>query len=75
MMEREQIADQMAEKVVGGSIVFNADCTMCGLNRNDQCAVNDLDAVIKFIETNKYTMREADMMRQMVKLGYITRVN
>ena len=73
-MEREHITDQMAEEVVGGSIVFNADCTMCGLNCNDQCIVNDLDAVVKFIHENKATMKEGAMLKQMCALGYLTRV-
>ena len=73
-MERENLADQMAEEVVGGSIVFNADCTMCGLNCTDQCVVNDFEAVLAFIRENKDTMREGAMLKQMVALGYITRV-
>ena len=74
-MAREMINDQDVEKVVGGSIVCNADCTMCGLNCNDQCKVNNLDAVVKFIRENKATMREGAMLKQMCALGYLTRVN
>ena len=73
-MEREHITDHMAEEVVGGSIVFNADCTMCGLNCTDQCKVNDFDAVVQFIREHKDTMKEGAMLKQMVALGYITRV-
>ena len=73
-MEREKITDQVAEEVVDGSIVFNADCTMCGLNCNDQCEVKDLDAVIQFIRENKDTMKEGAMLKQMVALDYIKRV-
>ena len=74
-MEREHITDQNAEQVVGGSIVFNEDCTMCGLNRNDQCVVNNFELTLQYIKDNKNTMTEAEMMRAMCALGYITRVN
>ena len=73
-MERESITDQVAQEVVGGSIVFTKDHTMCGLNRNDQCRVNDFDAAIGFIAANYQTMTERDMMYKMMELGYITKV-
>ena len=73
-MAREMINDMDVEQVVGGSIVFNADCTMCGLNCTNQCKVNDFDAVIQFIRENKDTMKEGAMLKQMVSLGYISRV-
>ncbi|QTE75009.1 hypothetical protein JS518_03740 [Clostridiales bacterium FE2010] len=73
-MERKIIDDQITEKVVGGSIIFSEDHTTCGLNRYDQCKVNDYDACIQFISENYTTMKEAEMMRQMCNLGYITRL-
>ena len=73
-MEREKIGDQVAEEVIGGSIVFTPDHTTCGLNRNDQCRVNDYDACIDFIRANYETMTEKDMMRAMVAQGLITRL-
>ena len=73
-MAREIINDMDVEKVVGGSIVFTSDHTMCGLNCNNQCRVNDYDAAIAFIAANYRTMKEKDMMKQMMALGYITRV-
>ena len=73
-MERKNIGDQIAEEVLGGSIVFNEDHTTCGLNCNNQCKVNDFDAVISFINANYKTMSEADMMRNMAAKGLITRL-
>ena len=65
-MAREIINENDVEKVVGGSIVFTPDHTTCGLNRNNQCKVNDYDACIQFISANYKTMTEAEMMRSMV---------
>ena len=73
-MKRENIEEKLVEEVVGGSIVFTPDHKTCGLNRNDQCKVNDYDAVIAFIKANYKTMTEADMMRSMVAQGLITRL-
>ena len=73
-MERENIGNQIAEQVTGGSIVFTPDHTKCGLNRNDQCIVNDYNAVIQFIAANYKTMREKDMMSSMAAQGLITRL-
>lgn len=73
-MAREMINDQDIEKVVGGSIVFTSDHTMCGLNCNNQCKVLDYNAMIAFISANYKTMREADMMRKMLSLGYMKRL-
>ena len=73
-MERDILTDIESEEVVGGSIVFTPDHTMCGLNCNNQCKVLDYDAMIDFIKANYKTMREAEMMRQMLALGYMTRL-
>ena len=73
-MEREKIGEQIAEEVVGGSIVFSTDHTTCGLNCNNQCKVNDYDGALKFIKEHYYTMSEKDIMRNLVARGYITRL-
>jgi len=73
-MAREMINDKNIENVVGGSIVFSSDHTTCGLNRNDQCRVNDFGAALQYIKDNYNTMSEKDIMRNMVALGYITRL-
>lgn len=73
-MAMKMLNDEDLNNVSGGSIVFNGDCTMCGLNCNDQARVNDLNAVVQFIDQNKYTMSEADMLRAMAAQGLITRV-
>ena len=73
-MAREMINDMDVNQVVGGSIVFTPDHTKCGLNRNDQCTVNDYNAVIAFIAANYQTMTEPEMMRSMAAQGLITRL-
>ena len=73
-MERKTIGDQIAEEVIGGSIVFTPDHKYCGLNCNNQCTVNDYDACIAFIKANYQTMTEKDMMRSMAAQGLITRL-
>ena len=74
-MAMKMLNDEDLNTVAGGSIVFTSDHSMCGLNCNDQCIVNDYDAMIAFISNNYLTMNEKDMMRQMCALGYMTRVN
>ena len=73
-MAMKMLNDEDLNKVSGGSIMFTPDCTMCGLNRDNQCIVNDFESVIKFIDENKYTMTEQDMMRAMCASGLITRI-
>ena len=73
-MERRKIEDQTAEEVVGGSIVFSSDHTTCGLNRVDQCKVNDYDKTLGYVLDHYDTMSEKDIMRNLVALGYITRL-
>ncbi len=73
-MERERITDQVAEGVIGGSIVFSTDHTTCGYNCNNQCKVNDYDAVMEFIKNNYQTMNEREMLKAMVKQGLLTRL-
>lgn len=73
-MAMKMLNDEDLNSVSGGSIVFNGDNSMCGLNCNNQCVVNDYDSVMQFIRENYTTMREADMMRAMVANGWLTRV-
>ena len=73
-MSRINVSDQMVEDVVGGSIVFSADKKTCGLNCTDQFAVNDLTAIIQYIDKNKATMTEREMLKAMMGLGLITRL-
>ncbi len=73
-MAREMINDKDIEQVVGGSIVFSTDHTTCGLNRVDQCKVNDYNKALQFVLDNYNTMSEKDIMRNLVAKGYITRL-
>ena len=73
-MAVKMLNDEDLNNVSGGSIVFNGDNSMCGLNCNNQARVNDYDAVIQFISANYLTMSEPDMMRAMAAQGLITRV-
>ena len=70
-MERKQINDLDLEKVVGGSIIFNDDCTMCGYNTNDQYVVVDFKAVHDYIKENKNNMSERRMLSNMVSAGLL----
>lgn len=72
MSMMKMLNDEELDNVSGGSIVFNGDCTMCGYNCNNQCMVNDLDSVVKYIDENKYTMTEKQMMREMIAQGWLT---
>ena len=73
-MERKNIDDQLAEAVNGGSIIFSTDHTTCGLNRDNQCKVNDYDKALQYVLDHYDTMSEKDIMRKLVALGYITKL-
>ena len=73
-MARQMINEMDVEKVVGGSIVFSSDHTTCGLNRVDQCKVNNYDKALGYVLDHYDTMSEKDIMRNLVALGYITRL-
>ncbi|MBR4333745.1 MAG: hypothetical protein IKP72_13775 [Clostridia bacterium] len=73
-MAREMINEMDVEKVVGGSIIFSPDHTTCGLNCNNQCKVNNFSAALNYIKENKNTLTEREMLKNMVSLGYITRL-
>lgn len=73
-MGRRIIEDQVADEVVGGSIIFTEDHKYCGLNCTNQCKVNNYDACIKFISDNYEDMKEGEMLKQMCSLGYLTKL-
>lgn len=70
-MERQQINENDLEKVIGGTIVFNADCTTCGYFRNDQYKVLNFNAVLDYIKENKTKMSESKMLKNMVAAGLL----
>lgn len=70
-MAREMINDSDAGKVVGGSIIFNEDCSQCGYNCNDQYQVLDLDAALDYIDAHGRSMSERRMLSNLVSLGYL----
>lgn len=73
-MERENIGDQIAEEVIGGSIVFTPDHKTCGRNCNNQFKVNNYSAVINYISANYKTMTEKEMLKNMAAQGLLTRL-
>ena len=73
-MAREMIDDMSVEQVVGGSIIFSTDHTTCGLNCTNQCKVLNYNAAIDFIKKNYKDMKEGEMMKKMVALGYIAKL-
>ena len=70
-MEREKINDLDLDKVVGGSIVFNEDCTMCGRNRNDQYKVLDFNAALAYAQANVGKKPEKQIINDMLAAGLI----
>ena len=73
-MEREVINDLDLDKVVGGSIVFNADHTTCGRNNNSQYKVLNYNAVLKYIGENRNNMSEKTMLSNMVAAGLLAKL-
>ncbi len=73
-MERVKIGDQLAGEVIGGSIIFTTDHKTCGLNCNNQFKVNDYGAIISYIAANYKTMKEIDMLRNLLAQGLITKL-
>ena len=73
-MAREMLNEMDVDKVVGGSIVFSPDHKTCGLNRNDQCKVNNYSGALSYIKEHYGTMSEKDILRNLVSKGYITRL-
>ena len=72
-MAMKMLNDEDLDNVSGGSIVFTPDCTMCGFNCNNQFMVNDFDSVLKFIDENKYSMTEQEMLKAMYSQGWLSR--
>lgn len=70
-MDREQINELEAEDVVGGSIIFNGAHTTCGRKNNHEYKVLDYDAADKYIKEHCTSMREKDMITNMITLGYL----
>lgn len=70
-MERQMISDNDIEKVVGGSIMFNEDCTTCGRNTDNQYKVVNLGAVVAYINANKKKMSEKQMINNMLTDGLL----
>ena len=73
-MAMKMLNDEEMDKVSGGSIYFTPDLSMCGLNCDNQCQVLDFDNVIKYIDENKWTMTEKDMMKAMIAQGWLVRI-
>ena len=73
-MAREMLNEMDVENVVGGSIVFSPDHKTCGLNCNNQCKVNNYSAAINYIREHNKEMSEGKMLKNMVALGYITKL-
>ena len=73
-MQRENIEEQLAENVVGGSIIFSPDHSTCGRNCNNQCKVNDYNAVLSYIAEHYKSMSEKDMIKNMLASGLLTRL-
>ena len=70
-MERKMINEEELAQIVGGSIIFNEDCSTCGRNRNDQYKVLNFNAIINYVKSNRGKMPEKQMMVNMLELGYI----
>lgn len=70
-MARENINEAGLDKVVGGSIIFNGDCTTCGYNCNDQYKVVNLQEVLNYMQANKDKMSERRMISNMLAAGYL----
>lgn len=71
-MAREMIEGNDLEKVVGGTISFNEDCSTCGYFCNDQYKVNNFSAVLDYINNNKGKMSERKMLSNMVAAGLLS---
>jgi len=66
-----KLDDSDLDAVSGGSIIFNDDLTTCGHNCNDQYKVLNFDAIMAYVDANRYNMPEKAMMQNMLALGYI----
>ena len=66
-----KLDDSELDAVSGGSIIFNEDLTTCGRNCTDQYRVLDFQGTIDYINANKYSMSEKQMIQNMVSMGYL----
>ena len=66
-----KLDDSELDAVSGGSIIFNEDLTMCGRNCTDQYRVLDFQSTIDYINANKYSMSEKQMIQNMLAMGYL----
>ena len=71
-MEREEINELDLDNVVGGSIIFTKDHSTCGRKNNHEYKVLDYSAVDQYIKEHCATMREKDMINNMVAAGFLT---
>lgn len=71
-MARTEINEEMLESVNGGSIVLSPDLKTCGHNCNNQYVINDLNAMLQYVNANRYSMNEPTMLANMKSLGYIS---
>lgn len=73
-MNREAINDLDLDKVVGGSIIFNADHTTCGRKNNAEYKVLNYSAVLKYIKENVNNMPEKQIVSNMVAAGLLAKL-
>ena len=73
-MKREIINEKDLSNVVGGSIVFNADHTTCGYDRNDEYRVIDHDKAMAYMVSKITRMDERDILRKCVEKGYLEEI-
>lgn len=66
-----QINDADLENVVGGSIFFNEDHTMCGRNCDNQYKVLDFDKALSYAQKNVSNKPEKQVLQEMLDLKYI----
>ena len=70
-MERQMLDENDVKKVVGGSIIFNADYTTCGRKSNAEYRVVNYNDVYDYIVKNCTSMSEKTMIANMVAAGYL----
>lgn len=70
-MERQKINDLDLDNVVGGSIMFNGDHTMCGRNCDNQYKVLDFNAALSYARANVGNKPEKQVINEMLAKGYI----
>ena len=71
-MKRSMINDAELDLITGGSIIFNEDLTTCGRKNNAEYKVNNFNAILDYVKSNRNKMPEKQMMVNMLALGYIS---